>query len=76
MPKLYRERHQKMLDLQDEIRPFTPTVRELMEAWGLNSTSVVHRTLTKLEESGLVITREMGPGKKYYAIEQAIRERS
>lgn len=57
-----------MLVLQDEIRPFTPTVRELMEVWNLSSTSAVHRTLAELEEAGLVITRKRGARSKYYAV--------
>jgi hypothetical protein len=62
------ERHQKMLEYQEQIAPFTPTIRELQELWGLSSTSVTLTTLRYLVGMRHVITRRHGKLDRYYAV--------
>lgn len=64
------ERHKKMVAYQEQIKPFTPSVRELVEVWGVHSTCAATSTLQRLEKSGLVISRSMGSKKYYYAVEK------
>ena len=68
---LYVVRHKQMLEYQKQIAPFTPTIRDLMEIWGLKSTSIVKETLSKMAKRGLVIRRERGAKHAYYAVEAA-----
>jgi hypothetical protein len=64
------KRHRMMLEFQEQIKPFTPTVRELMELWGVNTTSAVCLALGRMEELGIVVTRRHGERQdSYYAIE-------
>jgi len=61
-------RHRKMVDFQEKIKPFTPTIGDLLCVWGVNSKNTVFVILRKMEAMGLVKTRKAGDGKKYYAI--------
>lgn len=63
-----KDRHQKLLDYQEEIFPFTPTIREIQEVWEMNSTAPVRYTLDKLVELESVLTRTHGSKTQYYAI--------
>lgn len=63
-----QRKHQAMLDFQKEIAPFTPTVRDLMNVFGLASTSAVAYTLEQMREQKMVITRISGKSRKYYAV--------
>jgi ribosomal protein S25 len=65
--EIFRKRYEAMLEYQREIHPFTPTVRELMEKWGMRHVSVAYYTLRKLEKSGKVVSRKHGKTKSYYA---------
>jgi len=66
---LLEERHGRMLEFQDQIKPFTPTIRELVDLWGVRSTSAAAYILERLVDHGLVITRSHGDVKdSYYAI--------
>ncbi len=70
MTERYLERHEQMLKFQEEIFPFTPTIRELMKAWNVGSTSVARNTLHELVDRGLVVTRMCGSAMHYYAVEE------
>ena len=63
------ERHKRMLEYQDEIYPFTPSVKELMEVWELRTTSAVHLTLCHLVEMGLCVKRGDGNARSVHALE-------
>lgn len=65
--ELVLERHAKMLDLQEDIYPFTPTLRELQELWNLNTTSAVRRSLEYMVELDIVSFRLRGVKRYYYA---------
>jgi len=67
-PDLLLHRYEKMLAYQEKIKPFTPTIKELCEVWGLHTTSSVHIVLRRLEKDGRVVSRLRGPIKHYYAI--------
>jgi hypothetical protein len=67
--ELHIKRWKILLDYQKKISPFIPTVRELMDLWGLNTTSATRRTLIFLLEKGLVIHRGEKKSAAYYAIE-------
>lgn len=66
------ERHKMMLDYQDKIAPFTPTLRDLETLWYLEENghliSSVRSVLLRMEKKGLVITRKKGNKTSYYAI--------
>ena len=63
-------RYEYMLFHQNEIYPFTPTIRVLRDLWGLKTTSSVHSTLKNLEELGYVVSRKNGKTKKYFAVKK------
>lgn len=63
-------RYHKMLEHQERIRPFPPTMDELRELWDLKSKSSVENTLHHLIRMGLVVYRENGSHSQYYAIEK------
>mgnify|MGYP000465852248 CR=1 FL=1 len=66
-----KNRHGVMLRYQDEISPFTPTMRELGHIWGIRTTSHTSYVLNNMLKNGMVITRKVGNRKKvYYAVEQ------
>lgn len=63
------ERHNQLLDYQTKIFPFTPTIREIQDVWGMNSTAPVRNTLDRLIEMGRIQTRDIGENKtQYYAV--------
>ena len=64
---LMSSRHASMLEYQSKIQPFTPTIRELKELWGLNTTCAVHLSLQRLESAGVVVSRKHGKTKSYFA---------
>ena len=68
----HKKLHAEMLALQEQIQPFTPTIRELANAWGYRSTSTVRFTLDQLVEKGFVITRELNSKTSYYALPKPI----
>lgn len=63
-----QDRHQKLLDYQTEIYPFTPTIREIQEVWEMSSTASVRYTLDKLVDLEYVKTRVHGDKTQYYAV--------
>lgn len=65
--KLMSLRHASMLEYQSKVHPFTPTMRELKKLWGLNTTSAVHLSLQRLELAGMVVSRQHGKSKSYFA---------
>lgn len=67
--ELHLRRHKQMLKFQEEIKPFTPTIRELVSLWGLKTTSATHATIRYLVNCGYVIERRIGDEHKYYAVE-------
>lgn len=74
MPKsldadLLLNRYEKMLAYQEEIKSFTPTIKELCVVWGLQTTSSVHLVLKRLEKDGRVVSRLRGEIKHYYAVQ-------
>ncbi len=63
------ERHNQLLNYQTKVFPFTPTIREIQEVWGMNSTAPVRHTLDKLIELDRIQTRSIGDNKtQYYAV--------
>jgi hypothetical protein len=67
---LLHQRHTEMLRYQKSIAPFTPTLRELMEVWNLDSTNTVSVILINLLAAGVVIVRQVGKdAHHYYAVE-------
>lgn len=67
LDEIFIKRHTLMLEFQEEIKPFTPTIRELADIWKLKSASVASYTLKVLEIAGLVVKS----GHEYYAITEA-----
>lgn len=63
-----KERHQKMLEFQSEIYPFTPTIRELQEIWNLSTSSAAFDVIKKLIEMDCIKSRTKGKHTQYYAI--------
>lgn len=61
-------RHRQMLALQRDIKPFTPTIRELMVTWDYKTLSAVHYMLQQLHVRGLVVTRAAGTYLRYFAV--------
>lgn len=61
-------RHAAMLEYQKKIAPFTPTLRELVELWGMRSTDNAARVIERLERDGRAVSRVHGKTKSYYAI--------
>lgn len=73
MPKrkdidLHVSRYKAMLDFQETIKPFTPTVRDLVRVWSVNSTNTALGILIGLSRAGLCVTRENGSHTSFYAI--------
>jgi hypothetical protein len=67
---LLHQRHTAMLHYQKSIAPFTPTVRELMEVWKVDSTNTVSVILNNLLATGAVVVHKVGKtGHHYYAVE-------
>lgn len=66
--EVHVDRHGKMLEYQKQIAPFTPTIRDLEELWDVRSTAVVVGTLKHLGDWGMVIVRQHGETKSYYAV--------
>lgn len=64
----YFDRHQKMIDYQVKIFPFTPTLRELEALWGVRSTCTVRYTLVKFVENGLAVVKHSRKSTHYYAV--------
>jgi hypothetical protein len=62
MSKL-QEKHQKMIEYQKEIKPFTPTVRQMAKVWGIKSTGAFY-ALNRMLKIGAVSYN----GRQYYAI--------
>lgn len=62
------QRHKQMLYFQSQIDPFVPTIRELVDVWGINSTSHAKYILDEMDKHGMVKTREHGNSKSYYAV--------
>jgi hypothetical protein len=62
------QRHQAMLELQEQIAPFTPSIRDVMTAWGLSSTSSTLYVLGLLVRDGLCKTMSVGKVTRYYAV--------
>jgi hypothetical protein len=56
-----------MVEYQEKIHPFPPTVRELQKLWGLNTTSAAHLTLNHLIKMGLVLIRWRGTYRVFFA---------
>ena len=67
-------RYHLMLDYQTKIAPFTPTFKELLDVWRVATISAVNYTLKKLVERGLVIYREHGNSRSYYAVRNNANE--
>src|SRR5690242_1648831 len=65
-PELLNQRYQAMLALQDEIKPFPATLRELAIKWEV-TLAPAYRTIKFLLKEGLVIARR----GRYYAILEA-----
>lgn len=65
--KKLMDRYKSMVKYQNEISPFTPTIRELQSLWGLNTTSAVALCLKNLVKKGYVISRLKGNSKNYFA---------
>jgi Fic family protein len=61
-------RHTKLLDYQASISPFTATLREMQDVWGMGSTATVRYTLEVLVELGFVVKRTKGKTTQYYAV--------
>lgn len=61
--------HEKMLQYQEQIKPFPPTIRELMKVFGISSTSATTYDLQLMEELGMVVTRTLGNKRTFYAVE-------
>jgi len=68
---LLYKRHKMMLDFQDEIRPFTPAQRELVDLWGVHLSSV-NLALKTMVKFGLAVTRKRGEYTTYYAVGPAL----
>lgn len=63
-------RWEVMIAYQECIKPFTPSVRDMVEQWAVNSTAHAAFILKKLVKLGLVTTRKRGQaGQQYYAIQ-------
>lgn len=56
-----------MLEYQSKIYPFSPTVRELMDLWKLNTTSAVVLALGHMRDNDLLFVREAGAKTHYHA---------
>jgi hypothetical protein len=69
MKKRFYERHEQMLEFQEKIKPFTPTLDELKVIWGLASRRVARYTIEKLLSESMVISRN----GHYYAISRLTR---
>ena len=63
----------QILEYQNEIAPFTPSMAEIAEALGLSAKSHVHALLGHLHRHGLVVTRETGSKTQYYAVTKDLR---
>lgn len=70
MNNVHFERYRRMLEFQEEIKPFTPTIRELMELWKLSSSSAVMYSLRRIGQMGLLLEREYGKTTRYYAVKR------
>jgi len=65
--ELLRERWEMMLVYQEEIKPWIPTMRELIVVWKVASTSVVRNTLINMVKEGMAVSRKSGNSTEYYA---------
>ena len=65
---LIMARHKAILDLQEQIKPFTPTIAEITVAMGIQAKSHAWKLLRFFEKRGMVISRQTGKGRHYYAI--------
>lgn len=63
-----QENYKKMLDYQEEIKPFVPTLRELMIVWNVGSMGAVTHHIDSMLAAGLLLTRQRGNSKSYYAV--------
>lgn len=64
----YEERHRVMMEYQKEISPFTPTIREIADLWNIKSMGSVIFVLNKMQSMGMVVSRQRGAHRSYYAI--------
>lgn len=67
---MYEERYEKMVEFQEEIKPFTPTVRDFSTVWGLSGTSPALACIKQMIKRGMIVFRETGEKKgrkQYYA---------
>lgn len=64
---IHFQRYQLMLEYQENNKPWTPSITDLIQVWGVQPTAA-HRTLKLLKASGLCITRKRGNIQQYYAV--------
>lgn len=63
-----RERHLQLMEYQEEIYPFTATLREIQDVWKMGSLASVRYTLDKLFELDSVKIRKHNKKQHYYAV--------
>jgi len=61
---LLQKKHSKMIEFQETIRPFVPTIRQMAGVWGLKSLSATSFALNRLLDVGAVVYN----GFHYYAV--------
>ena len=69
----YKDLHQKILDYQKEISPFTPTMRELQKVLDYSTNSCIEYFLKRMWQMNWMVRRNMATeGKRskyiYYAV--------